>query len=166
MERSRLCLSSCAVRVFSLQLMRVGLVAPRHVGSQFPDQGSNLCPLHWKADSLPLDRQGSPWVDILFFFFKFLNFILFIFYTAGPYQLAILYILVYICQSQSPWVGILYFTLYQSSSQRLRLPNLTWTAEQFGYTLQNQIAWLHILALPLTSLDKLFNFSRPQFQQL
>ena len=22
-----------------------------HVGFQFPDQGSNLCPLHWKADS-------------------------------------------------------------------------------------------------------------------
>ena len=74
MERSRLCLSSCAVRVFSLQLMRVGLVAPRHVGSQFPDQGSNLCPLHWKADSLPLDRQGSPWVDILFFFFLIFEF--------------------------------------------------------------------------------------------
>ena len=26
----------------------------------FPDQGSNPCPLHWKADSLPLDHQGSP----------------------------------------------------------------------------------------------------------
>ena len=26
----------------------------------FPDQGSNLCPLHWRADSQPLDHQGSP----------------------------------------------------------------------------------------------------------
>ena len=25
-----------------------------------PDQGSNLCPLQWQADSLPLDHQGSP----------------------------------------------------------------------------------------------------------
>ena len=26
----------------------------------FPDQGSNLCPLHWQADSHPLRHQGSP----------------------------------------------------------------------------------------------------------
>ena len=26
----------------------------------FPDQGSNLCPLHWQADSYPLRHQGSP----------------------------------------------------------------------------------------------------------
>ena len=32
----------------------------------FPDQGSNLCPLHWQVDSLPLDHQGNPW----FVFFK------------------------------------------------------------------------------------------------
>ena len=25
-----------------------------------PDQGSNLCPLHWQADSQPLRHQGSP----------------------------------------------------------------------------------------------------------
>ena len=25
----------------------------------FPDQGSNSCPLHWQADSYPLDHQGS-----------------------------------------------------------------------------------------------------------
>ena len=25
----------------------------------FPDQGSNLCPLHWQADSYPLYHQGS-----------------------------------------------------------------------------------------------------------
>ena len=55
-----------------------------------PDQGSNPCPLHWQADSQPLRHQGSP-----SFFFKF-------FYTAGSYQLSILYILVYICQSRRP----------------------------------------------------------------
>ena len=26
----------------------------------FPDQGWNLCPLHWQADSQPLRHQGSP----------------------------------------------------------------------------------------------------------
>ena len=26
----------------------------------FLDQGSNLCPLHWQADSYPLYHQGSP----------------------------------------------------------------------------------------------------------
>ena len=26
----------------------------------FPDQGSNLCPLHWQAHSYPLCPQGSP----------------------------------------------------------------------------------------------------------
>ena len=26
----------------------------------FPDQGSNLCALHWQADSQPLHHQGSP----------------------------------------------------------------------------------------------------------
>ena len=26
----------------------------------FPDQGSNLCPLHWQADFQPLGHQGSP----------------------------------------------------------------------------------------------------------
>ena len=45
-----------------------------------PDQGSNLCPLHWQADSQPLRHQGSPSLVFLvtilyrflcaFFFFK------------------------------------------------------------------------------------------------
>ena len=30
-----------------------------------PDQGSNLCPLHWQADSQPLRHQGSPLIVIL-----------------------------------------------------------------------------------------------------
>ena len=33
----------------SLQLQYQGLVAPRAVRSQFPDQGSNMRPLYWKA---------------------------------------------------------------------------------------------------------------------
>ena len=32
----------------------------------FPDQGSNLCALHWQTDSqLVVDDQGSPWDMIL-----------------------------------------------------------------------------------------------------
>ena len=34
----------------------------------FPDRGSNLCLLHWQADSLRLSDQGSPVVYILFIF--------------------------------------------------------------------------------------------------
>ena len=29
----------------------------------FPDQGLNLCPLHWQVDSLPLSYQGSPGIQ-------------------------------------------------------------------------------------------------------
>ena len=53
----RMGLSSCgaltllqggaAASTQTLQLWHVGLVAPRHVGSQFPIQGLNLHPLHW-----------------------------------------------------------------------------------------------------------------------
>ena len=32
----------------------------------FLDQGSNLCLLHWQADSLPLSHQGSPNTVITF----------------------------------------------------------------------------------------------------
>ena len=31
-----------------------------------PDQGSNLCPLHWQADSQPLRHQGSPGVELFY----------------------------------------------------------------------------------------------------
>ena len=32
----------------------------------FPDQGSNLCPLNWQADSQPLRHQGSPsWSSLI-----------------------------------------------------------------------------------------------------
>ena len=30
----------------------------------FPDQGLNPCPLHWHADSSPLDPQGNPTVAL------------------------------------------------------------------------------------------------------
>ena len=36
-----------------------GLSRPLACGI-FPDQGSNLLPLHWQADSQPLDHQQSP----------------------------------------------------------------------------------------------------------
>ena len=41
----------CFFGCLGSSLGHTGLVAPWHVGSQFPDQGSNPCPLHWKADS-------------------------------------------------------------------------------------------------------------------
>ena len=34
--------------------------AAQQVGSQFSDQGSNLCSLHWKLEFQPIDHQGSP----------------------------------------------------------------------------------------------------------
>ena len=37
-----------------------GLVAPGHVGPFFPDHGLNPRPPYCKADSQPLDHQGSP----------------------------------------------------------------------------------------------------------
>ena len=42
-----------------------GLGAPRHVGTKFPDQESNLHPQHWKVDSQLLDHQGCPWIELL-----------------------------------------------------------------------------------------------------
>ena len=45
---------------------RAGSVVVAHEPScsaacgNFPDQGSNPCPLHWQADSQPLRHQGSP----------------------------------------------------------------------------------------------------------
>ena len=41
----------CSCGTQALQLWCTGLVAPQHVGSQLPDQGSNPCHLHWKMDS-------------------------------------------------------------------------------------------------------------------
>ena len=47
----------------------------------FPDQGSNLCPLHWQADSQPLHHQGSPSVSSYGVFI--LNAICFLSYSPG-----------------------------------------------------------------------------------
>ena len=41
------------------QLRHAGLVAPQHVGSQFPDQGLNLCPLHWGGRFLTTGPPGK-----------------------------------------------------------------------------------------------------------
>ena len=48
------------------QLWLSGLLAPRRVGSQFPDLGSNPHPLHYKADSQPLDHPGKSQVTEVF----------------------------------------------------------------------------------------------------
>ena len=42
-------LSSCGAQ--ALELWGTGLVAPGHVGSEFPDQGLRPFPLQWKAYS-------------------------------------------------------------------------------------------------------------------
>ena len=42
-------------------VMAHGLSYPMASGI-FPDKGSNPCPLHWQADSQPLNHQGSPLV--------------------------------------------------------------------------------------------------------
>ena len=46
MARGIFCCGACAQ-----ELQRLSLGASRHVGSSFPDQGWNLCPVHGKADS-------------------------------------------------------------------------------------------------------------------
>ena len=38
----------------------MGFTALWHMGSELPDKGSSLHPLHCKVDSSPLDHQGSP----------------------------------------------------------------------------------------------------------
>ena len=57
---------SRALLLRSTSSRRAGSVVVAHAPSCsaacgiFPDQGSNLCPLHWQADSQPLCHQGSP----------------------------------------------------------------------------------------------------------
>ena len=65
-----------------------------HAGSQFPNQGSKLGLLQWKLGVLTTGPPGkSPLQSIEQSSLC---------YTVGPYQLSILYIVVCICQSQSP----------------------------------------------------------------
>ena len=47
-----------ACRIFFFQLWHTGSLGVA-CGIQFPDQGSNLGPLHWQRGVLPLDHQGS-----------------------------------------------------------------------------------------------------------
>ena len=81
--------SQCTV-LSQLQPLLLRSTGSRHAGSVtvahgprcsaacgiLPDQGSNLCPLHWQADSQPLRHQGSPeWLLLFLFplsFFKLL----------------------------------------------------------------------------------------------
>ena len=48
--------------IFTFIYLAGSVVALRHVGSYFPNQGLSPHPLHWKADSSPLDHQGSPYI--------------------------------------------------------------------------------------------------------
>ena len=60
---SRACgLTSCSSRAREHRLssfVAPGLSCSAACGI-FPDQGLNLCLLHWQADSFPLSHQGSP----------------------------------------------------------------------------------------------------------
>ena len=51
-----------------------------------PDQGSNLCPLHWQADSQPLRHQGSPYFPFLKFFLSTFFSLSFWFLTYGLFH--------------------------------------------------------------------------------
>ena len=69
----------CSPEVGELLIVVDSLVALGHAGSEvvthglrcsavcgiLPDQGSNPCLLHWQADSLPLEHQGSSISSIL-----------------------------------------------------------------------------------------------------
>ena len=50
---------SMGSRVCGLQELGAQASCPAACGI-FPDQGSNLCPLHWQANSQPLGHKGSP----------------------------------------------------------------------------------------------------------
>ena len=60
-------LSSCA---WSHCLWHPGVGALWHVGSEFPNLESNLCPVYWKVNSSPLDHQGSPSLQVFKKFVK------------------------------------------------------------------------------------------------
>ena len=64
----------CGMQALLLRHMRsvvvvCGLSCPAACGILVPDQESNLCPLPWKVDSLPLDHQGSPENVLISFFY-------------------------------------------------------------------------------------------------
>ena len=49
-----------------------------------PDRGTNLCPLHWQADSQPLRHQGSPRPSFLMCHLKLVFPYLFSFWMICP----------------------------------------------------------------------------------
>ena len=57
-----------------------GLSCPM-AGGIFLDQGLNSCPLHWQADSQPLDHQGSPHLAFLGCYLWFIRKKTIMFYT-------------------------------------------------------------------------------------
>ena len=71
-EEGLLCYGTTSTRQGSAAAARgpysLGLAAVAHELSYgiFLDQGLNPCSLHWQADSLPLDHQGSHWHRTLF----------------------------------------------------------------------------------------------------
>ena len=54
-----------SVELFILCYFNLGGLTVWHMGSQSPNQGSNLCPLHWKCTVLTTAPQGSPSPSIL-----------------------------------------------------------------------------------------------------
>ena len=57
--------SSCGPLDLLFRHTDFSLVVARRLSSSsangiFPDQESNLSPLHWQADTYPVDHQGSP----------------------------------------------------------------------------------------------------------
>ena len=82
----------------------------------FPDQGLNLCLLHWQADSLPLSHQGS------------LNFVLDL--SSSPFLIQIS-VLMYIIGINSEIMAV-----YQSEFRRilaLALPFISSLILVFGF---------------------------------
>ena len=85
-------------RAQARSLWRTGLVAPRHVGSS--RTRAQTCVTCIGRRILFVCLFVLNFIFILNYFYIFTFYL--IFYTAGSYELSILYVLVYICQSQSP----------------------------------------------------------------
>ena len=80
-----------------------------------PYQSSNLCPLHWQADSQPLHHQGSPElfnfdeVQFIYFFFCCFSFyeqcIYFFFCCFSFYEQCIYFFFCYLCYLFVSYLG-------------------------------------------------------------
>ena len=81
-----LLLRSLACRLSSCGMWDLPRLSCSAACAIFPDQGSNLCPLHWQADSYPLRHQGSPqWFPFKEMTWKSHKLLLFTFHQ--PHQL-------------------------------------------------------------------------------